>query len=265
MLVDSENNLPAVRIVLPGRPLEDRAIEILFPEHVTVRKQGRKDAEHLYVFRPGKQGDIPEWKREVNSLGYEKQFPQGIHMLARATLEDDGVRFDYHFSNESDISYEFVYAVTDPRLTSIFHDVRLERTYVHHKDGFDLLASEIPQRLSMPLHQWLPLRFLATFTWPVPAQRIEHRDDGITYYQKSRAVDEPMLATVSSDRKWIVVSFTRTVGNVWSNPDLTCQHVDPQLALGAHQSGTASIKILFLQGTLDDALQKVRTQRADWK
>ena len=35
------------------------------------------------------------------------------------------------------------------RLRSIFHDVRLERTYVHHAYGFDLLASETPRRLTI--------------------------------------------------------------------------------------------------------------------
>ena len=62
-------------------------------------------------------------------------------MLARATLEDHGVRFHYQFSNRSDVVFDMIYAVTDPRLTSVFHDVRLERTYVHHTEGFDLLAS----------------------------------------------------------------------------------------------------------------------------
>ena len=92
-----------------------------------------------------------------------------------------------------------IYATTDPRLTSIFHDVRLERTYVHHKDGFDLLASETPGRLTMPLDQWLPARYLASFKWPVPPKIVEKRDDGITYYNKSRSVDEPLVATVSTD------------------------------------------------------------------
>ncbi|MCU1221609.1 MAG: hypothetical protein JWN42_2806 [Candidatus Angelobacter sp.] len=100
-----------------------------------------------------------------------------------------------------------MYAVTDPRMTGIFHDVRLERTYVHHKEGFDLLAAESPERLTMPLQRWLPLRYLASFTWPVPAKRIEQRGDGLTYYTKSRPVDLPMIATVSLDREWVVVQL----------------------------------------------------------
>jgi hypothetical protein len=50
----------------------------------------------------------------------------------------------------------------------------------------------------------------------VPEQRAEHRSDGIAYYNKSRAVDEPMIAAMSTDCKWVVASFTRTTANVWS-------------------------------------------------
>jgi hypothetical protein len=102
---------------------------------------------------------------------------------------------------------------------------------------------------------------MASFTWPVPAQRVEHRSDGITYYTKSREVDEPMVATLSTDHKWIVASFTRTTGNVWSNPELTCQHVDPQAALLPGQDATLEVKILIFEGTLDQALSKVIAQR----
>jgi hypothetical protein len=44
---------------------------------------------------------------------------------ACATLEDDGVRFRCEFVNRSNTAYEMIYAPTDPRLTGIFHDVRL--------------------------------------------------------------------------------------------------------------------------------------------
>jgi hypothetical protein len=113
----------------------------------------------------------------------------------------------------------------------------------------------------MPLDQWLPARYLASYTWPIPAKRVEKRDDGITYYNKSRAVDEPLIATVSTDGKWVVASFTRTTGNVWSNPELTCQHVDPQIALGIGARGAMETKILVFQGSLDEVLTKVDLQR----
>jgi hypothetical protein len=261
LAVAGENTDPTLHIILPGHPDSDRTIEVIFPEHVTVRKSGETEGQHLFLVQPGQQEDQPAWQQVGQSLQYEKDFAGGLHMLARATLEDDGVRFHYEFVNRSKASYEMIYAPTDPRLTSIFHDIRLERTYVHHKDGFDLLASETPGRLTMPLDQWLPARYLASFTWPVPPKKIEKRDDGITYYNKSRSVDEPLVATVSTDGKWVVASFTRTTGNVWSNPELTCQHVDPQIALPPGASGAMETKILVFPGSLDEVLKKVTAQR----
>jgi hypothetical protein len=265
LLVAAENTQPTLRIVLPGRPDRDHAIEVIFPEHVTARKQGSNESEHLYLFRPGHQGEQPAWQHFGQSLQYERDFKAGIHILARATLEDDGVRFHYEFLNRSNVVYDMIYAVTDPRLTSIFHDIRLERTYVHHSDGFDLLASETPNRLTMPLNQWLPSRYLAAFTWPVSPQRVEHRRDGITYYNKSRAIDEPLIATFSTDRKWVVASFTHTTGNVWSNPELTCQHVDPETSLAPSQEAILEVKILIFRGSLDQVLQKAISQHGALK
>ena len=265
MLVTTDDTSPVLRVVLPGRPTSDRSIEILFPEHVTVVKQGQPSGQQLYMFSPGRSGDRPLWRRADASLEYERDLRDGIRLLARATLENDGVRFRYEVTNDSRVAYSLIYVPTDPRLTSSFHDVRLERTYVHHADGFDLLASETPRRLTIPLDQWLPARYLASFTWPVPAQRIERRDDGITYYNKSRAVDMPFIATVSTDKAWVIASFARTAGNVWSNPELTCQHVDPQTSLSPGQRAAIELKMLVIRGSLDDALERAIRQRESLK
>jgi len=265
LLVSAEHTAPVLRVILPGQPMTDRSIEILFPEHVTVVEKGQPSGRQLFMFQPGPSGDRPLWRRSNASLEYERDFRDGIHLLARATLEDDGVRFHYEVTNASKVDYGLIYLPTDPRLTSIFHDPRLERTYVHHADGFDLLASETPQRLTLPLDQWLPARYLVSFTWPIPAKLVERRDDGILYYNKSRAVDMPFIATVSTDKAWVIASFTRTAGNVWSNPELTCQHVDPQVSLSPGQRATLELKMLFIRGSLDDARQRALRQRDSLK
>ena len=54
-------------------------------------------------------------------------------------------------------------------------------------------------------------------------------------------------------------------GNVWSKPELTCQHVDPQAALAARGEAVLEIKILVFPGSLDDALHKVVQQRGSLK
>src|SRR5579871_4228268 len=259
LTIAEEDTQPALDIVLPDRP--GVAIKVVFPEHVTVRRRGGTEGEQLYLYRPGKSGERPAWRTVGGSLEYESDLKGNVHLLARATLEEDGVLFHYELQNRSNVDYEMALAITDPRMISTLHDERLERTYVHHRDGFDLLGSETPERLTLPLNQWLPSRYLASYTWPVPALRVEKRADGITYYNKSHAVDEPMVATLSADRKWVVASFTKTTGNVWSNPELTCQHVDPYKPLVPGGTAQIEVKILIFQGTLEQALEKVRAQR----
>ena len=261
LVVAEESADPEIRIVLPGRASSDRSIRVLFPEHVTAIRHGDSTARQLYVFQPGLRDQRLEWRVVGRALEYDRDLGRGVHLRARAALEDDGVRFRYEFRNETADVYDMITAVTDPRLTSLFLDQRLERTFVHHADGLDLLASETPGRLTAPLSEWLPVRYLASFRWPVPDRRIERRSDGITYINKSRAVDEPFIATRSSDGAWVVASVAREAGNVWSNPELTCQHVDPQTPLGARQTATVEIKVLVLRGSVDDALRAAREQR----
>ena len=262
MLVSPENTDPTLRIVLPGQSASDRTFDVLVPEHVTSVRHGSSDGDRLYMWRPGSQGMRPAWRRVGPSLEYERDLPNDLHLLTRATLEDDGVRIRYELTNRSAVAYDNVYFPTDPRLTGILHDERLERTYVHHANGFDLLASETPDRLTIPLDRWLPVRYLASLTAPIPAERVQHRDDGITYYYKSRAVDQPFIATRSTDGNWIVASFARDAGNVWSNPELTCQHVDGQVPLAPGKRAVHEVKLLVMRGSLDDALRRAIQQRA---
>ena len=228
------------------------AIRVLFPEHVTVRVRGQEDATHLYMH--GRGAERPHWTR---ALQYERELQGNIHMLARATVESDGVLFHYEFTNRSSVDYDMINAVTDPRMGSIFHDARLERTWVHENGHFVLLASEHPDVK-------LPARYLAQYTWPVPAELVQARD-GITHYFRSRKVDEPLIATLSTDGKWVAASFTRDTGNVWSNPELTCQHVDPQKPLPAGATTVIEVKFLVMRGTLEDAERAFQHQRSSLK
>jgi hypothetical protein len=252
---------PRLRIVLPRSAESDRSIEVLVPEHVTAVRQGSTTAEQLYLFRAGAEGATPTWRHTGQALEYQRDLPGNVKLLARATVEDDGVRFLYELTNSSSVAFSTITAVTDPRLAGIFHDVRLERTYVHHKDGLDLLASEVPDRLAMPLGQWLPARVLASVTWPVPVERFEKREGGLTHYNKSRAADLPFVATQSTDRQWVVASVAREAGNVWSNPELTCQHVDPQTSLPAGQRAAIEVKLLVIRGSVSDALERAIRER----
>jgi hypothetical protein len=260
MSVDAADHDPAIHVQIPGGAEAERSFNILIPEHVTVRARGSSDAKHLYIFEPGATPQPPHWVKSTNSLSYELDLGP-VHFVARATLEEDGIRFRYEFENHSNVDYDMAWAVTDPRFKVFFYDPRLERTYVHQKSGFVLLASETPERLTLPLSKWLPARYHAQFTTPIPSQRVQHRDDGISYYYKSEPVDIPLIATLSVDGTWVAASFARDPGNVWSNPELTCQHVDPQVALPKQEKAYYEMKILMFKGSLDQALRKVEVQR----
>lgn len=257
--VSQQDSLPALKILLPGQPASDPGIFVLFPEHVTALEHGKSDAVHLYIFRAGQQSARPAWRLRGQSFEYEMDLQGGVHLTARATLEPDGIRFHYGFTNRSATNYDFIEAVTDPRMiTPYFRDVRLERTYVHHTDGFELLASETPARFTMPLSEWLPNRYRVPYTWPIDPKRVEKQEDGLTWYNKSRRVDEPFIATKSTDGKWIMATYSVAPGNLWTNPELTCQHADMQTSLKPNSASSTDLKILLFKGSLDDALSKVR-------
>lgn len=87
----------------------------------------------------------------------------------------------------------------------------------------------------------------------------------ITYRYSPERVDMPMIATLSKDGAWIAASFSHDRGNVWTNPQLTCQHVDPQVPLPHGEHAQYEMKILIVKGTLQDALRKVSTQANELK
>ena len=259
MQVDPAEKEPALSLTVPEGSPNDRTFRILMPEHVTVRPNGQVDVQHPYIYGHKSDELAVTWKRIGNALQYETTLGE-LHLLARATLVDDGILFHYEFTNSGTINYDMVTAVTDPRFRVVFYDPRLERTYVHHKDGFGLLASDMPARLTMPLKEWFPIRYLASYTAPIPADLVKKDAAGITYHNSPVRVDTPMIATVSNDGTWVAASFSRDPGNVWSNPELTCQHLDPQVPLPGGGHAQYEVKILIFKGSLQDALTKVSEQ-----
>ena len=262
MRVAEEDSDPTLWLSVRGETSGKNAVVILFPEHVTVRKHGSNNAKHLYMWRAGQHDTRPQWVRTGNSLQYEADLASGMRFLARASLQRDGILLHYEFVNNSESDFDSVQAITDPRMISpLLHDVRLERTYVHESRRFVLLASDMPERITMPISQWLPNRYRISYTWPLEEEQRQKQPDGITFFNARNRADEPFLATVSMDGKWIMATFSRNPGNLWTNPDLTCQHADPELPLSRHSKGVAEEKVLLFQGSLDDTLRKVIEQR----
>jgi hypothetical protein len=250
-----------LQLLLPDQPETERGIEVDCPEHVTVQRQGA-EVEHLYMLRNPNYPDLTvQWRRDGNSLKYDLDLPHHLHLAAKATLETDGVRIRYDFTNQGEESFEMLQAPTCVKHYSGFHDARLERTYVHHAEGFDLAASETPERLTEPLNQWLPCRYLIPYTGPISPTRVERAEGDIRRYHKSRRVDLPLVATLSQDGSWLAATCTRAdSGNVWTNPDLTCHHTDPVTRLAPHGKAHIEIKTYAFRGNLDTLLPKVKRE-----
>lgn len=243
---------PLLKILLPGQSSSDRGIEVEFPEHVTGKNSQTNTIEHIYLVTAGRRNKrtMPAWKKEGDTLKYECVLNGNINMTAKAILASDGLAWEYTFTNNSNITWENLQAVTCVKLYSAFSDTLLERTYVHHADGFELVASETPERLTMPLNKWLPCRYLVSYTWPVSPVRMEKTADSITRYHKSRKTDRPMIATLSHDKKWVVATYTKETGNVWTNPERSCHHADPAVTLKPGETKTLWLKTLIIKGDL---------------
>jgi hypothetical protein len=97
--VANEHADPGLWLSVPDEASGQDAVLVLLPEHVTVRRRGASEAEHLYLWRPGQSGSRPNWSQVRNALQYETEFSPGIHFLARVSLEGDGIVYHYEFVN----------------------------------------------------------------------------------------------------------------------------------------------------------------------
>ena len=253
---------PLLKIILPNQSASERGIEVEFPEHVTGLNENTKSIEHLYLVTMGTRNKrtLPVWKVAGNTLTYETDLSNEVKMIAKARLENDGIRYTYEFINHSNISYTNFQAVTCVKLYSFFSDTLLQRTYVHHTNGFDLMASETPGRLNMPLNKWLPCRYMVSYNWPVPEKLVQKDEDSITRYNKSRKADRPFIATISHDKKWIAATYTSETGNLWTNPERSCQHADPSVFLKPGDTKSLELKTFIFQGGLDKLLSHINRE-----
>lgn len=79
MRVAEEDSDATLWLSVPGEPSGQNAVLVLLPEHVTVRRRGTNDAQHRYLWHPGKHGARPRWARIGNALQYESDLPFSVH------------------------------------------------------------------------------------------------------------------------------------------------------------------------------------------
>lgn len=265
---------PRVRILLPGESADSHGIEVECPECFKV--VGPKgNLESIYVLDRRLKGQAPgatappyAWKTAGNVLSYDMNLGHGFAMHSEVAAESDGPRFRVAVTNNTDQSYDQALAVTCVQLgyEGNLADRRLDRTWVHHADGFDLLASESPERLTQPVDDWVQSRYHAS-----KQATTEPRDEKVMNagfsrgyfmaYHKERLIDDPVIATTSRDERWVVATYSPEATLVWSNPDWTCHHSDPVTSLPAHGRARLEVKVFVVRGGLADLAPRLAAER----
>lgn len=257
-------NRPTLGLSLPETPGANAAV-IELPEHAWHRAERGGDPVWFYKMYTDDvrlKGQVA-WRRDGGSLRYSMRTPSGFTLAGTVTLQPDGLLLGYEFGNPGAKAFVEVQAPTCIKLYRPFTDVFLERTFVHHAEGLNLLASETPERLTMNAEEWLPCRYIARCSSQtvVPAQRVERQADGITRYHKLRLADVPFVATVSSPRGWVAATHALATDSVWTNPARTCHHADSSAALPANSTARLALKFYVMRGGVDEVWRSVAAAR----
>ena len=241
----------------------DPAALIEMPEHAWRKEQAGGEPVWFYKMygsTPNLRGTV-DWSQHGNQLSYVMQTSSGITLQSRALLETDGVSIVHEVTVPASLEVAEIQAPTCIKLYPPFTDIFLERTYVHHATGLELIASESPERMSKNAEEWLPCRYIVNCgpETQVPAKLIE-RLDGVTRYHKSRPADLPFIATVSNPVGWVAATHGLQCPSVFTNPARTCQHADPQALSLSNGKATLRLKLYLMRGSVADVLTRVATQ-----
>jgi len=259
-----DSNRPAIAVALPDAQGAD-AVVVELPEHAWRRSTAGAEPEWFYRMYTSESRYMGKttWHREGDALVYSMALPAGITLAGTATLHSDGLLIEYEIGNPGDTAFVETQAPTCIKLYRPFTDVFLERTYVHHADGLDLIASETPERLTKNTEEWLPCRYIVRSspqTAP-PKDRIERQADRVTRYHKFRPADAPFIATGSNPPGWVAATHALSCPAVWTNPARTCHHTDVSAPLPANSKAKLALKLYLFRGTVADAWRRVASQR----
>jgi hypothetical protein len=249
---------PTVALFLPQ--IQDPSVVIEMPEHAWRKAEPDGQQEwfyKMYSSDPAFRGQV-EWTQSGNRLGFTMTTPSGYVLRSQATLQADGLDIVHEISHQSVQRHAAVEAPTCVKLYRPFMDVFLDRTYVHHADGLDLIASETKGRTSKNAEEWLPCRYIAMVG--KNGRRGEYRVerlDGITRYFKSKPADVAFLATESTTGNWTAATFARGCDSVFTNPARTCHHTDPEAKGISNGQAILRLKVYLVKGRRQDAWRHV--------
>jgi hypothetical protein len=226
------------------------------PEHAWRKEQPADEQSwfyKMYTSDPNLRGEVT-WLKDANTLSYSMKTPSGFSLNSKASLEADGVAITHEVTSTATSNLTVVEAPTCVKLYRPFTDIFLERTYVHHPEGLQLIASETPDRLAKNAEEWLPCRYVVLCGKKAARPgRLTERLDGVTRYFKSRVADVAFIATESQPRGWVAAPHGIDCPSVFTNPARTCHHADSRVQSSSNGKALLRLKVYLIKGTLKDA------------
>lgn len=248
---------PAVALFLPGIP--DPSVVIEMPEHAWRKAVPGGPQEWFYrrfSSEPEVKGQV-KWTQSADRLGFTMDTALGYILHSTARLQADGVEIAHEISHPSVKQHAAMQAVTCVKLYRPFTDVFLDRTYVHHAEGLDLIASETKGRTGKNAEEWLPCRYIARVGKNGLGEYRVEKLDGITRYFKAKPADVAFLATESPAGDWTAATFARGCGSVFTNPARTCHHTDPEIKDVSNGKASFRLKVFLVKGRARDAWRHI--------
>jgi hypothetical protein len=180
------------------------------------------------------------------------------------------LRYAYRVVNGSKRRLKNVQTVTCVRLRdhASLADVRLDRTYLHADGRFVPFAEGIVNRLDLAEREWRSFALRAELNRPPPVQpetaprnprHTQKRGHKKTVFL-ARRPDLPVIATLSTDRRWVVATWSPASAALWTNVNWTCHHSDPICRRTIEPGAVAELegKIFVYPGTLEQLVEKIR-------
>jgi len=244
------NDFPALKIHINRNGVDEGSSFVRFPE--MIEASDVKTGTFMKFYQDNRHPawpvdleceplDLPvKWEGNDKKLSYEMKFDNGMVLNASARVEGTKVIMSHRLTNGTELDLKDVKmwnCVQNVFLENI-NDPKMERTSTITSGKYELFKNMIPasreytDKVKPELQRFLGFRDLNSRGFKDCPHVIPHPgfpDDPaqrIYFWESDKAIDLPIIATMSKDGQWGVATMSSLAPGVWSNPGISCQHAD---------------------------------------
>lgn len=274
---ENEYKAPMLKIHLTRKGQYAGYVNVRIPE--TVAGLDTKQNKFLRFFQDLRSPEWPAvlqaepvslpvpWVGGEKNLSYTLRLDNGMFFETTVKVEGSAVIFSYTLHNNTDHDLKRVGMRTCPALMFVpqLNDTFMERTAIKIDGQFKRFIDIIPSSTNYTKEKAEYHRFSANTKGVRDAAANNPRvtphpgflDDpnrNIYGWFIEKPVDQAVIATVSKDNTWGVMTYSNPdTQPVWMNPALCCQHSDPEVAsCPPGDTAVIKLKMLFFDGGLED-------------